>query len=138
MHEALQNLADSLRAGGHSLTAARKTVFLALLDKEPQTMATLVKATSSIDRASVYRAISLFEQLGIVQRLQIGWKYQLELSNQFASHHHHITCLRCGQVQSFEESDAIELELRQLAQQASMQLTGHQIELRGICKNCQN
>lgn len=138
MQNALNTLAASLKSGGYSMTAARKTVFLALLDKEPQTIGELVKVIGNkIDRASIYRVVSVFEQLDIVDRLQIGWKYKLELSDRFAVHHHHITCSSCGRVEAFEESRTIEFEIKQLAVQAGFTETGHQLELRGMCKTCQ-
>lgn len=139
MDSALTTLTTTLKSNNYSLTTARKSVFSALLDKEPQTMAELVKAIDKkIDRASIYRVIALFEQLGIVDRLQIGWKYKLELSDSFRSHHHHITCTSCGRTQMFDESRTIEFELKQLAQEAGFIETGHQLELRGICRTCQN
>ncbi len=139
MEAAIHTLAITLKSNNYSLTMARKLVFKALLDKEPQTMAELVKAVGSkIDRASIYRVVALFEQLGIVDRLQIGWKYKLELSDSFRSHHHHITCTNCGRTQMFEESRVIEFELKQLAEEAGFIETGHQLELRGLCRNCQN
>lgn len=138
MTDHLATLTTTLKQQGYSVTDARKTVFLALLDKEPQTINELTKATAdSLNRASLYRVIELFEQLGIVQRLQIGWKYKLELSDSFAAHHHHMSCITCGRVQPFEESAVIEFELKQLAQERGFQETGHQLEVRGVCQNCQ-
>jgi Fur family ferric uptake transcriptional regulator len=74
--------------------------------------------------------------LGIVQRLQIGWKYKLELSDSFHEHHHHLTCSRCGQVTPFEENVAIENKLEELAKKEKFTMTGHQLEIQGICQKC--
>lgn len=138
MNTQLHILKETLKQHGYSMTAARKTVFLAMLDKEPLTMNSLTKLTgSSINRSSLYRTIELFEQLGIVERLQIGWKYKLELSDSFAAHHHHLTCVQCGRVESFEESSTIAFELKQLAMERNFTETGHQLEIRGICHACQ-
>ena len=137
MSRELETLAEQLKAGGYSLTTARKSIFLCLIGTEPQTMSEIAKAVSgSVDRASVYRTVALFEQLGIVQRLQLGWKYKIELSDSFTAHHHHISCVKCGKVQSFEESTVIAFELKQLASEAGFTETGHQLELRGICSSC--
>ena len=137
MSREIETLAEQLKANGYSLTAARKSIFLCLLGSEPQTMGEIAKAVAgSVDRASVYRTIALFEQLGIVERLQLGWKYKIELSDSFAAHHHHISCVKCGKIQSFEESTVIDFELKQLAAEAGFTETGHQLELRGICASC--
>lgn len=138
MHESLEKLHTTLHESGYSLTDARKAVFNALLDREPLTMHELVKSVGTrVNRASIYRVIELYEQLGIVERLNIGWKYKLELSDTFASHHHHMTCLKCGRVQSFEESPSISFELKQLAMESGFKETGHQLEIRGFCRRCQ-
>lgn len=138
MEHSISKLTKTLKDQGYSLTSARKAVFNALLDSEPLTMAGLTKSVgTTIDRASIYRVVSLFEQLGIIQRLQIGWKYQLELSDEFAAHHHHMSCIKCGVITAFEESTTLEFELKQLASEAGFYETGHQLEIRGLCTNCQ-
>jgi Fur family transcriptional regulator, ferric uptake regulator len=78
----------------------------------------------------------LFERLGIVQRLQIGLKYKLELSAAFSHHHHHLSCTRCGAIIPFEEDPALEKRLALLATAKNFQPIDHQLEIRGFCSNC--
>ena len=92
-----KTLANILKKNGASLTATRVAVFNLLLNQEPQSMAVLAKrAVGKADRATLYRTIELFERLGIVNRLNIGWKYKIELSEAFSGHHHHFYCTNCG------------------------------------------
>lgn len=42
-------------------------------------------AKGHLDRASLYRIITVFERIGIVRRINIGWKYKIELSVGFLS-----------------------------------------------------
>lgn len=88
------------------------------------------------DRASVYRSIALFEQLGIVHRLHIGWKYKIELTDVFSHHHHHLACSRCGTVIPLTEDDELESMLSQLAASHNFQAQSHQLEIRGLCVRC--
>src|SRR4051812_18203711 len=112
----VEQLKITLKQQGQSLTAPRRAVFAALQDKEPQTMRDVVTACRGLaDRASVYRTVGLFEQLGIVQRLQIGWKYKLELGDTFHRHHHHLTCTGCGAVIPFDEDPVLEKSLQAAA-----------------------
>ncbi len=137
MTEPLQQLQQSLKEQGSNLTRPRQVVFSALLGHEPQTMAQLIAACAGqIDRASVYRAVALFESLGIVQRLQIGWKYKLELSDTFHHHHHHLTCLHCGRTIPFDEDQELEIKLKTIAQAQNFRMQGHQLEIQGLCQNC--
>ncbi len=126
-----------LKDNGCSMTAARTAVCEALWSKEPQSMHDLaVHLSSTIDRASLYRIIGLFERLGIVQRIYIGWKYKIELSDIFAHHHHHISCVTCGKVVPIEEEAQIEKLLARLASRYNFQAQSHQLEIQGFCENC--
>lgn len=136
MSKALDQLQATWRDRGFSLTEARKTVFGALQDQEPQTMKQIVAGCPSIDRTSVYRTVSLFTRLGIVQKLQMGWKYKIELSGEFRDHHHHLTCQRCGKIISFEEDPKLETLLQEIAKQHDFEMRDHVLEIQGLCSNC--
>lgn len=134
----IEQLENSLKTANQSITEPRRVVFNALQGKEPQTMHQLVAACAGvINRASVYRTVTLFERLGIVQRLQIGWKYKLELSDSFHHHHHHLTCLKCGITSALHEDMELELRLAHLARQYSFSMQDHQLEIQGYCMQCQ-
>lgn len=138
MPEPLDQLKIVLKQNGQSLTAARVAVFSALQGEEPQSMHEVVLACAgSVNRASVYRIISLFERLGIVQKLQIGWKYKLELSGDFHHHHHHLTCSRCGVTTPLPENPDLEKQLEAMAGQQNFIMKGHQLEIQGLCNSCQ-
>lgn len=132
-HERFRGL---LKEQGQSITKARLQVFDALLGEEPLSMRALVQRVPSIDRASVYRAVELFERLGIVQRLNTGWKYKLELSDLFAEHHHHLTCTQCGCTIPMNEAE-LETVIDRLAAMQHFAPTAHQIEIQGVCAECQ-
>jgi Fur family transcriptional regulator, ferric uptake regulator len=125
-----------LKSSGNSVTKARLAVFDSLVGQEPISMAELVKRAGRIDRASVYRAVELFEQLHIVQRVNFGWKYKIELSDKFTAHHHHATCTNCERTVAMNEQ-MLEHFIDQLARQYGFAPTAHQIEIQGLCKDCQ-
>ncbi len=134
----VDTLTQTLRLGGYSTTISRRAVFNALQGQEPLSMRELVAQLPQIDRASVYRNIALFEQLGIVQRLQTGWKYKLELAGDFHEHHHHATCLQCGVSIIIPEIMELEQTLQKLGKTLNFQLVQHQLELQGYCESCQH
>ena len=129
-------LQNTLKAGGFRFTASRQDVLNALQGHEPQTMHEVTARCPDIDRASVYRSIALFEQLGIVQRLQIGWKYNLELTGAFVHHHHHLSCVKCGCVIPLPDDAVLEKRLAVLAAGHNFIAQDHQLEIRGLCKTC--
>jgi Fur family ferric uptake transcriptional regulator len=136
MTAADDQLRTVLKTHGYSLTAARIAVYSLLRDKGPVTMAVLSAQCRHINRASVYRTIQLFERLGIVHRLQIGWKYKLELSDAFVAHHHHFVCNRCSNIIKLPEDSHIEDRLAALVKSQGLTMDNHTIEVSGICSSC--
>jgi len=130
---------QTLRRHGYSQTAPRTLVFKLLQQDAPQSMHDLFKrGAGKLDRASLYRTIRVFEETGIAQRVNIGWKYKLELTDIFNHHHHHITCLGCGKLSAIHEDAEIEHLIRQIAAHHNITPTRHQLEIQGYCAACQS
>ena len=121
---------------GYRLTKSREETFKALLDTEPQPISNIISRTSGkVDRVSVYRNIELFEKLGIVNRINTGWKYKLELSDNFIIHHHHVVCERCGETKEIKNNQIEEI-MDKICRDNGLVPTKHHFELFGICSSC--
>lgn len=131
----LKQLHQALKRHDHSLTHPREVVFAALLEGGAQPMSQLTSTCKPIDRSSVYRTIELFEEIGIVRRIHIGWKYKLELADAF-SHHHHMTCTNCGQIIHFAEDKLLEGRMAEIAVGYNFAIQDHQLEIQGLCIVC--
>ena len=130
-------LAKILKEHGYSTTKARLFVCELLWEKEPQTMHDLVgQLNGGVDRASLYRTIQLFERLGIVHRVYMGWKYKIELSDVLSRHHHHISCIGCGKIMTITDEHHVEHLIRSIASKHDFTPTSHQLEIQGYCKVC--
>jgi Fe2+ or Zn2+ uptake regulation protein len=136
MSQINDEIATVLRDNGLSVTKQRLFVFDLLVGKEPLTMYELYDlAKGQLDRASLYRIITVYEKLGIVQRINIGWKYKIELSDKFADHHHHLTCLKCQKIIPISEQE-LESFISGLADSHKFKPTEHQVEVQGYCESC--
>lgn len=136
MSQIKPTIATILKDSGYSVTEQRLYIFQILEGKEPLTMFELYTiARGKLDRASVYRTVALFEKLGIVQRVNIGWKYKIELSDRFAEHHHHLTCLNCHKVIPISEQE-LEAFINGLANSYHFKPIDHQVEVQGYCETC--
>lgn len=132
-----EQLTETLKQHGYSLTKPRQALFSALQSGTPRTMRELTLDLASVmDRASIYRTVALFEELGIVVRVQQGWKYKIELSDLFSPHHHHITCTKCGRVTSFDEPAGLDSLLTSIALEHGYSNNGHTLEISGLCARC--
>lgn len=136
MAKQIEELQKYLKANGHSATKPRLDVFKTLSGHEPLSMSEIIRKTGKVDRASIYRTIGLFEELKIVRRLSHGWKYKIELSDKFSSHHHHLTCNNCGKIIPITEDIKLETHLRMLAAKEHFKPEEHELEIRGLCQDC--
>lgn len=126
-----------LRKNGASLTQPRKVIFNLLLEQEPQSMQVLIKrAAGKVDRATVYRTIEVFERYGIVRRLNIGWKYKVELSDVFMGHHHHFHCGNCGKTYTLPANPMLETMIDSAVAKEGYAPRGHNLEIYGLCQAC--
>lgn len=135
MASPLDLLKDVLKKHGYSITGPRQAVFKQLIGQGPLSMHELVVRTVGVDRASVYRAVGLFEELGIIIRVNIGWKYKVELSEMFSSHHHHMSCINCEKTIELDEL-SLERAIESLCRDKNFTPTAHQIEIQGVCQAC--
>jgi Fur family ferric uptake transcriptional regulator len=93
------------------------------------------KKYSEIGFATVYRFLKQLSKAGFVTEVRLGSggaKYELTPS----AHHDHLTCSDCGKVVEFENEDIENLQ-RLVAINHGFELTGHVLELYGICSSCQ-
>lgn len=133
-----QRLKTALAQRQLRLTSARLAVFrLLVAQPTPIKLARLAAALPSVDRASVYRTLKLFVDLGIVERLPAGFKHAYELAAPYQAHHHHLSCDQCGRVISFD-SGRLEQLLERIASQHGLHLHSHSLELVGCCQQCKD
>ncbi|MBT4762358.1 MAG: transcriptional repressor [Bdellovibrionaceae bacterium] len=96
-----------------------------------------VKLTNpEIGFATVYRFLKQMALKGLASEVRLGGlpaRYELHS----AKHHDHLTCNSCGSIVEFENEDIERLQ-EYVAKQYGFKLTGHLLELYGLCTNCQS
>jgi Fur family transcriptional regulator, ferric uptake regulator len=90
-------------------------------------------------RSTVYRAIPHLIEAKIIRRASMSCSKEEQRYEGINSlhHHDHLTCEMCGEIVEFEDKEIERLQ-RQVAQKYGYRLTRHFLELRGICKKCQD
>ena len=127
-----------LESNNQSYTKQRSEVFNQLVKHSPVGAANLAGICQpTVDRATTYRCLVLFEKLGIIKRIWLGFKSKYELTDMFDPHHHHLTCLHCKRVFSVK-SLALEKMLNSISHQHGVLPTDHQVEISGYCRNCRS
>lgn len=128
--------AKILKQNNVSVTTVRRAIFdaLAATDK-PLKNGEIAALVPSVDRASIYRTLELFDRLKLTTTITRGWTPFTELAEPFKPHHHHIICEKCGVVQEIE-NNTLEDVLGLIANRHNFTLSKHTVELTGLCKNC--
>jgi len=89
-----------------------------------------------VGRASVYRALELLEELGLVQRFEAARGIaSYERIDPSGHHHHHAICRRCGRMEPFENRD-LEQAIGQVSAEVPFEIAEHDVVLRGLCERC--
>jgi len=92
-----------------------------------------LKEARNLDRVTVYRCLSAFEEIRLIQRCEFGdgvSRYEYSRGD----HHHHIVCKRCRKVESIKKR--IPKALTSEVSMMGYQDVSHHLEFFGICKEC--
>jgi len=132
---------ESLRTKGHRDGSARRAVIelLGLQDcclTAQEIFDMLRDANETVGIASIYRTLEQLTREGFVQRIDVGAGVsRFEPIHADGEHHHHLVCEDCGKVEAFAD-DQLERALRRVEGQTGYSVAGHDVVLRGACRDC--
>jgi len=96
----------------------------------------LRESERTVGIASVYRALEQLSELGLVHRVELGQGVtRFEAAHPGGEHHHHLVCDACGRVDTFDDA-GLERVLTRVALAHGYRLAGHEVVLRGTCRDC--
>lgn len=132
------NIADRVRESGFRLTPQRQLILDKLCDLGGHASVVEVfeqvnQVSSVIDKATVYRGLKFFEELGVVVSAEIASTTIYEIASEIP--HHHLECVECGNVSSFEHSYVSGLEKALLSDLGFTPNINH-LTIKGICRHC--
>jgi Fe2+ or Zn2+ uptake regulation protein len=90
-----------------------------------------------IGRATVFRALELFADLGLVERLDLPTGEHAYVACEPAQHHHHVVCSRCGRSTEVDDCGMSEVA-REVARRTGYRIERHRLELFGVCPACRH
>ena len=129
-----------LRSAGYKLTQARLTV-LRVLEAEhghitsSDILEKVEEINPSIGRASIFRTLDLFTQLGIIRPTYINTSLTPTYVMMHEGHHHHVICTNCNRVLEFDDC-GLETLTQTLEETLNIKISGHLLEFYGMCQMC--
>jgi len=132
---------DNLKKAGLKITTPRLKI-LQILESSPDHHLSaediykiLLESGDDIGLATVYRVLTQFEEAKLVNRHNFAEGHSVfELDH--GEHHDHLVCVKCGRVEEFVDT-VIEERQKQVAKAAGFNITDHQLNIYGICDQCQ-
>lgn len=147
-HEVQGELHESVRRtlSSHDVryTSGRKKVIESLRDASgPRSAAELLNETTGVPLSSLYRSLTVLDEAGVLRRQHdADGLARYELAEWITGHHHHAVCTECGAVEDIElgETDEASLDamLAGLSASTGWKLTGHSLEVEGLCRSCRS
>ncbi len=131
---------QSMREAGYRVTQARLTV-LEVLEAEQGHITSagvlekVERINPAIGRASVFRALELFTQLGFIRPTYIHTSLTPTYVMMRGGHHHHVICTECKRFFEFDDC-GLEALTSNLQRDLDMHISGHLLEFYGVCGDC--
>lgn len=136
------DVASRLRSADQLYTRGRRRVIEALrAGGGPMTIPQILERNRQLAQSSVYRNLSILEEVGAVTRIVTGDDHaRYELAEDLTEHHHHFICSACGDVSDFslqpKVEDDLERALEHVARRSDFEVSGHRLDLVGTCASC--
>ena len=92
------------------------------------------KEIPNISKGTVYRNLQVLQEDGAVTELNLNGTLSRFEAKQDS--HYHFRCEQCGRVFDVDEPVNNELDER-VAKRTGFKVSHHQLEFRGLCKDCQ-
>ncbi|MEL7107074.1 MAG: Fur family transcriptional regulator [Pseudomonadota bacterium] len=126
---------ERCEARGLRLTEQRRTIARVLegADDHPDVEELYARASGvdpRISLATVYRTVKLFEEAGILEKLEFG-DGRARYEDAERDHHDHLIDLKSGDVIEFVDAE-IEALQEKIARKLGYKLKGHRLELYGV------
>ena len=126
---------ERCEAKGLRLTEQRRTIAQVLegADDHPDVEALYARASAAdprISLATVYRTVKLFEEAGILEKLEFG-DGRARYEDAERDHHDHLIDIQSGEVIEFVDAE-IEALQEKIAAKLGYELRGHKLELYGV------
>ena len=141
----LEDLRGKLSECGYKMTPQRREILQIFVEHSDyhhmsaeDVYKILRENNSEIGLATVYRALDLLSELGILVKVEFGdgcARYELNTADPSIHHHHHLICLKCKKVIEFEEDLLDELE-EDIAAKSGFQILNHEVKFFGYCSEC--
>ena len=132
-------IVDALAGAGYRLTGPRRSLADLVVDLDGHFTASELAIAARqrglrVGRATVFRALELMIELGVVERLDMPSGEHAYVACAPA-HHHHVVCSRCGRTAEVDDA-GLAGAVRDIERRSGFRIDAHRLELFGLCRHC--
>lgn len=133
---------EKLKQNDCKLTPQRRATLDVLFENPSMHLSTediyqlVKKKFPDIGLATIYRTLQLLDDFNVIKKLNFGdGCYRYELSENQKHQHHHLICIKCGNVYEFDDDLLDELE-EKIEINDNFTVTDHMVKFFGYCNSC--
>ena len=93
------------------------------------------KDANRVSRATVHRTVSHLEEAGLIRKVARHNDREVYEHDYGYPRHDHLICEKCGELIEFRNQSISEL-LERIAMERGFRVSGHRLEVYGICDEC--
>ena len=133
-------IVDALDGAGYRVTEPRRAVARLVAARDGHFTANdLLEDARALDlgigRATIFRALDLFTELAVLERIDLPTGDHAYVPCEPQSHHHHIVCATCGAVTEVGDL-GLGAAIDEIARRTGWHVEEHRLELYGRCPVC--
>lgn len=133
----LQEALNVMKEEGYKYTKRREDILDVFFNEKRYITArdvlnTLKNTYPGLSFDTVYRNLSLFHDLGILEMTELDGEKHFRMTCPTDEHHHHFICLGCGQTKEIKACPMPAIS----SLNDDVEITGHKFEVYGYCKKC--
>lgn len=140
----VEDLAREPHSSRYRLTPQRRLILEIIAENKNRHLSAediyeiLREGSSEIGLATVYRTLNLFVELNILHKVDLDEaRSRYELTPNRSHRHHHLICLKCGQVIEAQEDLLNQLE-EAIERENGFLVLDHAVKLYGYCQKCRH
>jgi len=137
----LERYKDILSSKNYKLTSQRNSILQVLIENKNRHFSAdelykeVAKVNPDVGLATIYRNLEIFCRLGITHRLDFDNKYKYYELSVEGNHHHHLICVKCGNIIEFNDQVLEDFE-NEIEDFYDFKIIDHRIKFYGICEEC--
>jgi len=143
LEKMMEKLKEKLKEKGYKLTPQRRATLNVIIENQGKHLSTeeiydMVKERCpEIGMATVYRTLQLFSDLEVISKINFDdgrGRYELN-THEDDHYHHHLICLKCGNVIEVDLDLLEDLE-DEIEKNYDFQISDHRVKIFGYCSKC--